>query len=73
MKIQNPSWVALTVIVIDQNSLGASVKKAWYRLLGTALGVIAGILFGAFFVCALSAIPVVGLTDGFSNISIRSR
>ena len=48
VKIQNPSWVALTVIVIDQNSLGASVKKAWYRLLGTALGVIAGILMAHF-------------------------
>ncbi len=48
VKIQNPSWVALTVIVIDQSSMGASVKKAWYRLLGTALGVIAGILFAHF-------------------------
>lgn len=48
VKIQNSSWVALTVIIIDQNSLGASVKKAWYRLLGTALGVIAGILLAHF-------------------------
>lgn len=48
VKIQNPSWVALTVIIIDQNSLGASVKKAWHRLLGTALGVIAGILLAHF-------------------------
>ncbi len=44
VKIQNASWVALTIIVIDQNTLGASAKKAFQRLLGTALGVIAGIL-----------------------------
>ncbi len=47
-QIQNASWVALTVIVIDQNTLGASAKKAFQRLLGTALGVIAGILLAHF-------------------------
>lgn len=47
-KIQNASWVALTVVVIDQNTLGASAKKAWQRLLGTILGVIAGILLAHF-------------------------
>lgn len=47
-QIQNASWVALTVIVIDQNTLGASAKKAWQRLLGTVLGVIAGILLAHF-------------------------
>ena len=48
VKIQNASWVALTVIVIDQNTLGASAKKAAQRLLGTVLGVIAGILLAHF-------------------------
>jgi uncharacterized membrane protein YccC len=48
VKIQNASWVALTVIVIDQNTLGASAKKAAQRLLGTLLGVIAGILLAHF-------------------------
>ncbi|GEM_PF-2400867 len=43
-QIQNASWVTLTVIIIDQNTLGASVKKALQRLLGTALGAIGGIL-----------------------------
>lgn len=47
-QIQNASWVALTVIIIDQNTLGASAKKACQRLLGTALGVIAGILLAHF-------------------------
>ena len=47
-QIQNASWVALTVIVIDQNTLGASAKKACQRLLGTVLGVIAGILLAHF-------------------------
>lgn len=47
-QIQNASWVAFTVIVIDQNTLGASAKKAFQRLLGTALGVIAGILLAHF-------------------------
>jgi uncharacterized membrane protein YccC len=47
-KIQNASWVALTVIVIDQNTLGASAKKASQRLLGTVFGVVGGILLGHF-------------------------
>ncbi len=45
--IKNAS-MALTVIVIDQNTLGASAKKAVQRLLGTVLGVIAGILLAHF-------------------------
>ena len=47
-QIQNASWVALTVIIIDQNTLGASAKKACQRLLGTVLGVIGGILLAHF-------------------------
>jgi len=47
-QIQNASWVALTIIVVDQNTLGASAKKACQRLLGTALGVVAGILLAYF-------------------------
>ncbi len=47
-QIQNASWVALTVIVIDQNTLGASAKKAYQRLLGTILGVIGGVLLAHF-------------------------
>jgi uncharacterized membrane protein YgaE (UPF0421/DUF939 family) len=46
--IQNASWVALTVIIVDQNTLGAGAKKAYQRVLGTALGVIAGILLAHF-------------------------
>ncbi len=47
-QIQNASWVALTVIIIDQNTLGASAKKAYQRLLGTILGVIGGVLLAHF-------------------------
>ena len=65
--------MALTVIVIDQNTLGASAKKACQRLLGTALGVIAGILlahflFGPYPLSRWSALFIVFLT-----FSIRSR
>lgn len=74
VKIQNPSWVALTVIVIDQSSMGASVKKAWYRLLGTALGVIAGILFAHFLfapypISRWSALLMVFLTFLFVRVN----
>ena len=47
-QIQNASWVAFTVIVVDQNTLGASAKRACQRLLGTAAGVVAGILLAHF-------------------------
>lgn len=74
VKIQNPSWVALTVIIIDQSSLGASVKKAWYRLLGTALGVIGGILLAHFLFAPYplsrwSALPIVFLTFLFVRVN----
>jgi hypothetical protein len=74
VKIQNPSWVALTVIIIDQNSLGASVKKAWYRLLGTLLGVIAGILlahyiFAPYPLSRWSALLMVFLTFLFVRVN----
>ncbi len=44
LKIQNSAWVAISLIVIEQNTLGATVKKALNRILGTVLGIIVGLL-----------------------------
>lgn len=42
--IRNFAWVAISLIVIDQNSLGATFKKAGKRVVGTFLGIAIGIV-----------------------------
>lgn len=39
----NPTWSALTVLVISQGTLGETIKKSMYRLSGTFFGIIVGI------------------------------
>jgi len=40
----NPSWSALTVLVISQGTLGETIKKSMFRLAGTFFGIIVGII-----------------------------
>ena len=71
-QIQNASWVVFTVIVIDQNTLGASAKKAWQRLLGTILGVIAGILLAHFLFAPYPAFSLVSFVNCIFGFLLRS-
>jgi uncharacterized membrane protein YccC len=68
LELSQPSWAATTAALVCQPALGASLRKASYRLIGTLIGAAAAValaalfrqdrfafLFGLAFGCAASA------------------
>ncbi len=49
LALDNITWPALTVIIVSQASLGASIRKSIHRLSGTLLGVLFGIIVAKYF------------------------
>ena len=35
-----PTWAVITILVVSRGTLGATIHRAWHRILGTAIGVI---------------------------------
>lgn len=48
LEIKNPAWVGFSLIAVEQNNLGTSLKKAMQRITGTLLGIILGLLLSHF-------------------------
>ena len=46
--LNNPLWVYLSIVIINQTHLGLSVKKAVERLFGTIIGAIVGAVMGGY-------------------------
>src|SRR5215472_3935963 len=38
LELDNPSWAGTTAALVCQPQLGASLRKGWYRLIGTIVG-----------------------------------
>lgn len=79
MNLYNAAWVAISVIVIDQTTLGASIKRASERLLGTVLGILVGgllanYLFGPYplsrFFCLLLVFVLFSVTKRNYTLAI---
>ena len=49
MELQNPSWAGTTAAIVCQPVLGASLRKGWFRMIGTVIGAIASIAITAAF------------------------
>src|ERR1700722_3956139 len=47
LQLDNPYWAAASAAAVSQPSLGASLRKGWYRMVGTVVG--------AIFIVALTA------------------
>jgi uncharacterized membrane protein YccC len=41
LELDTPSWAGATAAIVSQPHLGASLRKGWYRLIGTAVGAVA--------------------------------
>jgi len=41
LELDTPSWAGTTAAIVCQPHLGASLRKGWYRLIGTVVGAIA--------------------------------
>jgi uncharacterized membrane protein YccC len=49
LELDTPSWTATTAAIVCQPRLGASLRKGWYRLIGTVVGAVAIVVMTACF------------------------
>jgi uncharacterized membrane protein YccC len=40
LELDNPSWAGISAALVCQPQLGASLRKGWYRMIGTVIGAI---------------------------------
>jgi hypothetical protein len=49
LQLDDPYWAGATAAAVCQPVLGASLRKGWYRLIGTVAGVVAAVVLTACF------------------------
>jgi uncharacterized membrane protein YccC len=49
LQLDNPSWAGASAAIVCQPSLGASLRKGWFRLVGTVVGAVAIVALTACF------------------------
>jgi uncharacterized membrane protein YccC len=49
LELDNPSWAGTSAAIVCQPVLGASMRKGWFRLIGTVIGAIAAVVLSACF------------------------
>jgi uncharacterized membrane protein YccC len=49
LQLDNAYWAGTSAAVVCQPSLGASLRKAWFRMIGTAVGAVAIVALTAYF------------------------
>src|SRR5262252_4387428 len=49
LELDNAFWAANTAAIVCQPHLGASLRKGWYRMIGTVIGAVAIVMMTAFF------------------------
>ena len=49
LELDNPSWAGTTAAIVCQPSLGASLRKGWFRMIGTVIGAVAIVVISACF------------------------
>lgn len=49
LELDNPFWAGTSAAIVCQPQLGASLRKGWYRLLGTLVGAVVSVVMTACF------------------------
>src|SRR5271169_3186415 len=49
LQLDNPFWAGASAAIVCQPQLGASLRKGWFRMLGTLLGAIMSVVLTACF------------------------
>jgi uncharacterized membrane protein YccC len=49
LELDNPFWAGTTAAIVCQPQLGASLRKGWYRMIGTLVGAVAIVVLTACF------------------------
>src|SRR6188472_3397597 len=49
LELEHPSWAGTSAALVCQPVLGGSLRKGWFRLIGTLIGAIAAVVLSACF------------------------
>ena len=49
LQLDNPSWAGATAAIVCQPQLGASLRKGWFRVIGTVIGAVMIVVLTACF------------------------
>src|SRR5215475_12677303 len=49
LELDNPAWAGASAAIVCQPQLGASLRKGWFRMLGTIVGAVMSIVLIACF------------------------
>src|ERR1700737_1788265 len=49
LELENPFWAGTSAAIVCQPQLGASLRKGWYRMIGTSIGAVAIVVLTACF------------------------
>ncbi|HVY17163.1 MAG TPA: FUSC family protein [Rhodopila sp.] len=76
LQLQNPYWAGTSAAIVCQPVLGASLRKGWFRMIGTVLGAIFSVILTAAFpqnrVAFLVLLVAWGAACGFTASLLRN-
>ena len=76
LKLDTPSWAAGTAAIVCQPQLGASLRKGWFRMIGTIVGAVVIVLLTACFpqnrIAYLGLLTVFGGLCAFAATVLRN-
>jgi uncharacterized membrane protein YccC len=49
LQLDNASWAGTSAAIVCQPNLGASLRKGWFRMIGTVIGAVAIVVLTAYF------------------------
>ncbi|HEX5957742.1 MAG TPA: FUSC family protein [Hyphomicrobiaceae bacterium] len=76
LQLPNADWAGTTAFIVCQPQLGASLRKGWYRLIGTLIGATMSVVFTALFpqdrVAFLGTLAIWGAFSAFAATVLRN-
>jgi len=76
LELDNAYWAGASAAVVCQTSLGASLRKGWFRLVGTTVGALAIVVLTACFpqqrICFLFSVALWAAACGFVASLLRN-
>src|SRR5271155_3970107 len=76
LQLDDPFWAGTTAAIVCQPQLGASLRKGWFRMLGTLIGAIVSVVLIACFpqdrVLFLGCLALWGAACAFAATLLRN-
>lgn len=68
LQLDNPGWAGATAAIVCQPQLGASLRKGWFRMIGTIIGAVMIVVLTGLF----PQIGSIGLMQSIHSRRVRS-